>query len=224
MGGGMLASLAELVWGASCPGCGRTATGLCVDCRAALAAAPRVWVEAGMVCARAGEYAGVLREVVLAAKERRALHLAATLGRMLGRAVAALVVRADAGGRVVLAPVPTVRAHVIERGVDLPHLLAATAARELRATGLDVRVGAGLRLARVPADQLGLDAAARRRNLAGAFAWDGRPAAGRVVVVDDIWTTGATMTQAAAACRQAGADVLGGAVVARTPRRRGGAG
>ena len=217
--GGVLSALAELVLGASCPGCGRVAAGLCPDCRAALTRPPTVVVEHGLTLAWAGAYADVLRETTLAAKERRALQMATMLGGLLARAVAALAVHEDAGGPLVLVPVPTVRAHVLRRGVDLPRLLAAGAARRLRGTGLDVRVVGRLSLARTPVDQIGLDAAARRRNLAGAFVWRGPTPAGRVIVVDDILTTGATMTQAAAACRRAGASVLGGAVVARTPRR-----
>ena len=92
-----------------------------------------------------------------------------------------------------------------------------------------------LRMSRVARDQAGLGAAQRAANLAGAVRV-GRPlpaylsrvvpatadVAGRwVVLVDDVVTTGATLTESTRALTDAGAVVLGAAVVAATPRRSG---
>ncbi len=173
-----------------------------------------------MAVAWAGPYDGVLRSVVLAAKERHSLAMVAVLGSLLGRAVAALVIAENLGGSVVLVPVPTRRERVARRGVDLPAAVARGAAHALTRAALDVRVASGLRPVGRPADQVGLTAAERSQNVRGTLVWRGPPPAGRCLVVDDVLTTGATMAQAMVACLSAGVVVVGGAAVARTPRRR----
>lgn len=69
------------------------------------------------------------------------------------------------------------------------------------------------------ADQAGLSASDRAANLSGAmrarFDLSGR----RVIVLDDVITTGATLAEAARALREAGAEVSAAAVVAATARR-----
>ncbi|MEU9016312.1 phosphoribosyltransferase family protein [Actinomadura sp. NPDC048394] len=99
----------------------------------------------------------------------------------------------------------------------------AVAVRRLRAGGVPVVAVGGLRQCRRVADQAGLGAKARRDNLSGALEAVGRaPLAGRrVVLVDDVITTGASLAEAARALRAAGADVVAAATVAATPLRRG---
>ena len=78
-----------------------------------------------------------------------------------------------------------------------------------------------LRQGRRVADQSGLDALARARNLEGALRVRGRPGSTGlpVVVVDDLVTTGASLAEAARALDGCGFVVLGAAVVAATVRR-----
>lgn len=115
----------------------------------------------------------------------------------------------------VLVPVPSSRAAVRARGHDHAARLAGAAAGRL-----GVRSSALLVPARRVSDQAGLDAAGRADNLRGALRAR-RPLAGvHVVVVDDVVTTGATLVEAHRALVQAGAIVVGAAVVAATPRRR----
>jgi predicted amidophosphoribosyltransferase len=61
-----------------------------------------------------------------------------------------------------------------------------------------------------------------RPGLLGAWRRGGVPVAARVLVVDDVVTTGATMAAAAAVLRRAGAGSVQGLAIARTPSARGG--
>jgi predicted amidophosphoribosyltransferase len=107
---------------------------------------------------------------------------------------------------------------VRERGYDHAHRLAAAAARELRRRGASARPGRLLVPTRVVADQAGLGSAARAVNLAGAMrATPGAPC--RVVLLDDVMTTGSTLVEAARALREHGHAVLGAAVLGATTRR-----
>lgn len=81
-----------------------------------------------------------------------------------------------------------------------------------------------LRHRRRVADQAGLTATDRVLNLTGAMQSRLDLRGWRVIVVDDVITTGATLTEAARALREAGAEVPACAVIAATQRRSGGKG
>ncbi len=159
-------------------------------------------------------YAAEVRALLLAHKERGALVLAGVLGRALAGAVRAGLGKGGAGatasgrGPVLLVPVPSARWAVRARGHDPVRRMALAAAGELRRTGTPARVAAVLRQRRAVADQAGLDARQRLENLAGALEVSpggGRLlGAGRVVLVDDLMTTGASLAEAARALRGAG--------------------
>jgi predicted amidophosphoribosyltransferase len=167
----------------------------------------------------ADEYAGALRALVLAHKERRRLALAGPLGDVLAGVVSDL----PALPPYRLVPVPSTRRVVRARGHDPLLRVARHAAAALRRAGRPATVARLLVPARRPADQAGLDRAARAANLAGALrcvrAASGAPAAGSLVVVDDVVTTGATLREAQRALEEAGHAVAGAALLAATARR-----
>ncbi len=68
------------------------------------------------------------------------------------------------------------------------------------------------------ARQTGLRSAERRRNIRGAFAAAGACRGRRVLLVDDVYTTGATASAAAEALRRAGAEEVHVVTFARTTR------
>ncbi len=68
------------------------------------------------------------------------------------------------------------------------------------------------------ADQAGLTATDRATNLTGALRARHDLTGTQVIVVDDVITTGSTLTEATRALRAAGADVTATAVIAATPR------
>ncbi|MGW2028944.1 ComF family protein [Streptomyces sp. NPDC001811] len=117
-------------------------------------------------------------------------------------------------GPVLLVPVPSARWAVRARGHDPVRRMALAAAGELRRTGTPARVAAVLRQRRPVADQAGLDARRRLENLAGALELSPGGArllgAGRVVLVDDLMTTGASLAEAARALREAAVSLRSG--------------
>jgi predicted amidophosphoribosyltransferase len=126
-----------------------------------------------------------------------------------------------AASSLLLVPVPSAASTQRERGHDPVGGMARMVVRQLRPAGLHLGVAAVLRQRRAVADQAGLDVVARRANLIGALtvANPAKVRGRRVVIVDDIVTTGATALEAARALTVAGALVDAIACVAATPRR-----
>lgn len=223
------AAAGELLLGARCPGCGCGWWGICPRCRAALTARrpgatspdpcpvgfPRTVV--------AGPYDRMVRGLVVAHKEEQAWSLTGCLSEQLAASVALLLAEAGvpATRPVLLIPVPSTRSAVRDRGRDATASLARGAARRLRSDRV-VSVSRMLRQRGPLQDQAGLGAAARQANLSGGFRMVGRPGPdpAALVVVDDVVTTGASLTEAARVLRGAGRFVVGGACVAATVRRR----
>jgi len=228
----LLAELLDLLLPSDCPGCGSTTVGpgpACADCLRSLDGPPRPAVPrpapAGLPPVYAvAAYDGPARAVLVAHKEHARLSAAGPLGAALARAVSAVLVQAGEGP-CALVPVPSRPAARRSRGHDPLLRIARQAAADLRRAGTAVTVRPVLRHTRRVADQAGLDAAGRASNLAGALALlpaGPRVLAGRrVVLVDDVVTTGATLAEAARALRAAGVTVAGAAVVAATQRRAG---
>ncbi|MCW5952868.1 MAG: ComF family protein [Propionibacteriaceae bacterium] len=214
---------ADLVLGARCAGCDAPAFGLCRVCATGLRGLAPVAVSRPVAgfppTVAAGPYHGELRRVVLAAKERQALIQLPLLSRLLAGAVAELLLGGEPRLPVTLVPVPSVRARVIERGIDLTAALAAGAGRRLRGCGAEVRVARAVRLARLPDDQAGLGRRERLANARGAYRCSPRLLAGSVIVIDDVVTTGATLAAVSAALRAVECTPFGAATVAQTQRR-----
>jgi ComF family protein len=108
-------------------------------------------------------------------------------------------------------PIPLHRSALRRRGFNPAAGLARAVARQ---SGVPL---AAMRLARVRAteSQTGLDRAARRRNVRGAFRAR-RAVSGHVWLVDDVVTTGATLAEAARVLRRAGARRVSAVCAART--------
>lgn len=209
---------ADLVVGATCPGCNEPGWGTCRPCRAALESATAFGVTRALlgfpVASAGGVYEGSLRRLVAAHKERGARHAGPLLGSLLASAVAIQ----PGSGPLTLVPVPSTAAAVRRRGYDSVLLIASDAARWLRRSGRPVVVSRALRHVRRLEDQAGLDTAARLENVRGAMV--ARRVQGQVLVVDDVCTTGATLTEARRALLEAGAGECRAATVAATLLRR----
>ena len=187
-----------------CPACGALGPAPCGGCRAALAPPPALPAPPGVTsCAALAAYVGVAREVVARLKYR---PNRAALPWLAGR-MAALAAGTPADA---VTWVPTATDRRRRRGFDHGQLLArAVAAR------LDLPCRPLLRRRPGPA-QTGRSRAERL----GGPPLQVRPGAripARVLVVDDVVTTGATLTVAAGCLRAGGAHEVHAVVAARRP-------
>ena len=218
----------DLLLGTHCVGCTEPGRLLCRACAALLPTGAAVtWPTpspAGLVEPFAtAPYDGTIKEMVLGHKERRLLALGPPLALQLARAVAGT----GTPGPTVLVPVPSRRSSVRARGHDPTYAMTRGAATILHAGGADAVAWSLLRLLPGVVDQAGLDAHERATNLAGSMACSvaslrrlarARPRA-RVIICDDVLTTGATLREAQRALESVGLTVAAAAVVAATRRK-----
>ena len=187
---------------AMCLGCGRAGTPLCMECAGRTSRAQTIHV-AGLRVRSAGGYAGTLRRAILTYKRGR---------RDVGDALARLLVAAGnefAPDGAIVVPVPTVAARRRIRGFDQSARLAFA-----YGAAYDLPVLMALQPTARDA-QRGRDRAARLRAC-GRFrcATPGLVAGMRVVLVDDVVTTGATLRDCAATLVACGARVEHAIVIA----------
>jgi ComF family protein len=221
----LASSLLDLALPPACPGCGAEGELLCDRCGRGLRS--RLGEAAGVPFGLpapvplplvqlewCGPFTGALRAALHQLKyggERR-------LARPLGAAMAARWREAGAGGEM-LVPVPVHPERARQRGYDQAALLAEAAAAELGIPCCHL-----LRRARHTTPQFELGRRARLENVTGAFALVATPsleaargtATGRwIVLVDDVATTGATLSACATELYAAGAAAVAGLTVAR---------
>jgi ComF family protein len=192
----------EYVCPPTCDRCGEPHTiGLCTKCRA-----------------QPLQIESIHSVVIFQDKVRHAIHrfkyerlagLAEPLGDVLAEGWRAQQLAADW-----LIPVPLHPARQRERGYNQSELLARRLSQRVNVP----YSATALTRTRLTAVQMTLDAAQRKANVAGAFATvDARLRGARVVVIDDVCTTGATLDACAAALLAMGAASVAGLTVARTP-------
>jgi len=157
-------------------------------------------------------YDDASRKLILAFKHGDQTHAAPAFGHMLARAAAPFLAEID-----LIAPVPLHRWRLLRRRYNQAALLALALGRIAgRAVAPDL-----LQRRRSTPSQGGQDRNARRRNVAGAFAVrpgleslvDGR----RILLVDDVLTTGATIDECARVLRRQGAAGIDVVTLARVP-------
>ncbi len=225
--GRALGPLWAALFPARCLGCGRRGVALCERCTAGLpflpatvcprCASPRPAAAACRACAHLPAalatvravcaYEDVARKAVHTLKFRSGRYLAPTLGLLLRQAAERRPLRVD-----LVVPVPLSAARRRERGYNQAELLA----REIVGpVGGELAPTLLARLERAP--QQRLSAPERRRNLRGAVTCVAPElvVARRVLLVDDVMTTGATLGACAEALAGAGALWVGALVFAR---------
>lgn len=204
-----------LLDGPCCPRCGKpyaseaalshSPNHRCGDCRKRPPAFERA--------AAAGRYEGILMGAIRRFKYRGGTRLAGPLASVAWKGLGRLPV-SDC-----LVPVPLHPARLREREFNQALLLCDELSKR---GGLPV-VPDALERIRPTAPQIGLSLKERRRNVRRAFAArrpdriEGR----RVILVDDVYTTGVTLNECARVLRRAGARAVSVLTVARTDQRVG---
>ncbi len=158
-----------------------------------------------------GRYDGPLRDVVLRTKRTSGEVLSLAVGRLLAKRLGERITEFDPQA---IVPIPMHWARRLRRGMNSPELVAECLSRTLR-----IPVVRSLSRRRYTSPQKDLLPRERFRNLRGAFAvrvmHRRRVKGARLLLVDDILTTGATCSEAAGLLKQAGAAAVAVAVVAR---------
>jgi ComF family protein len=154
-------------------------------------------------------FEGSIRQAIHRFKYERLSSLAEPFGELLAGYWRAEQLTADW-----LVPVPLHPTRERDRGYNQSELLAHCLSELVHVPILQH----GLRRTRATAIQMTLNAVQRRENVAGAFACtEPRVRGKRVMIIDDVGTTGATLDACAEAVLQAGAAAVMGLTLARTP-------
>lgn len=195
--------LSNLFLPSRCEICQRLPKPICDDCWSRIIFAPREIHKAGLTGQSITDYRDVVADLLNAFKDRHQRKL----GERLADRVPTLLERPKAD---LLVFAPSSARNLAARGYVPAEVIANRLARAWRLPVMS------LRLATTAHHQSELDRNQRLSNLVGAMS-AGRPLIGRrVVLVDDIVTTGATLAEMARAVEQAGGVVAGFITVAET--------
>jgi ComF family protein len=224
-------SFLDLLYPPRCVGCGSHESWFCATCLAS------VELLRSPVCAKCGRpdsreglcpscskeplqidairsvayFAGPLREAIHHFKYRNLRALAYPLGELLVDYWRNSPLPADS-----LLAVPLHSRRERERGYNQAHLLAEVLGRSVGLPVFASGASGVLRRRRETWPQVELNGAERKANVAGAFHCESEQVAGRrIVLVDDVCTTGATLEACSAALQQAGAVAVWGLTLAR---------
>lgn len=203
--------LLGLIAPSACPACreGEPNPLFCSVC--GLPAPPRARSVDGVPVLAAGDYAPPLSEAIRRFKFEGRPELARPLATLLAPKLGELALVPNDGW----VPVPLHRARLVERGYNQAALLARALSTQSGTTFAPLV----LERRRETEQQARLGRAARSENALGAFAVRRPFSGGRVVLVDDVVTTGATARACLAALREAGIDVIAVVALAQAPGR-----
>lgn len=195
----MLQEWFDLIAPPCCPGCDtwlEQQIGFCEACRPLLERSPSGSTPP-IPLASAYMYGGPLADAICKLKYKARTDLSRALGALLANAVTPYHGLIDT-----VVPIPLYPKRLRRRGFNQSALLAASVAKALSAP-LSV---SALSRVRDTLPQVELDLSQRASNVRNAFGAMAMPLKSRILLVDDVTTTGATFSDAARALRAAGAE------------------
>ena len=209
--------IADVVLSRACAGCGRFGATVCAECWSRIVDVHVPQVEDWPLDVprwAASSYDGLTRDLVVEHKERGALTLNRPLGALLALSVATVVPT----GALTVVPIPAHARSLRRRGFDSLAILAGQCVRHLQSAGRPAVCVPMLHRVRDDGRQVGRGRTARRAAVAETMQARPSTANGPVVVVDDVITSGATLSEAVRALRAAHVTIAGVATIAATPR------
>lgn len=203
----------DLLYPPRCGGCDRRDTLFCDECRGQVLPPNRgahgVRGVRSLICA--GEFSGPLRTAIHNFKYESDRRLSEPLADLLHNALRSSIAwKGLVSMPPVLVPVPLHPKREKARGFNQCFLLA----RDL-ASFTGWQVDNRLQRTRETESQVGLDIEKRRRNVRDAFEWQGEVAPHSALLIDDVCTTGSTLSECALALTEAGTKRVYVATVAR---------
>lgn len=205
-----IAAAMELLLPRSCVGCGAAYTPecgvLCRNCQQQWRAVPQrisTRVDPLVPLWSLGVLGGVRRQTIINLKEHHRRDVIPAIGAVVAAAVAYLQARGDIDPEIVLVPAPTKPSAARNRGGDV-------VAAVCQASGLPVTEI--VHTAESARESVGLSAIERKHNLSGAVRVDMKAVknlTGHVLLIDDVATTGATISATVMALTCAGIKVRG---------------
>ena len=223
----MISSALNLLFPLQCFGCGNYGSFLCAACEGTLPVLIAPYCEicseplsSGRLCRQCAAtppaidgirgvclMEGAVREAIHGLKYRNLKAAAPTLGGLLAQCLESNPVSGD-----VLVPVPLHRRRLRDRGYNQSALLAKEVAKR---TGLPVREDVVVRI-RESAPQVSISSREERaRNVEGSFDCVGSVHGQRLILVNDVVTTGSTMSACATPLKAGGARSVWGLALAR---------
>jgi ComF family protein len=190
---------------------GLEAAGLCRVCRKAHPPFERAVAY--------GSYDGALRDLIHLLKFDQVRPVASVLGRMLADAIVSLEPSLPPG-MIAVVPVPLFAKKKSQRGFNQAEVIARAAIKHLGRPERFELLMRGFARLRDTGSQIGLSRHQRRKNLRGAFAVTDPTAIidRSILLIDDVYTTGATASECARVLRRAGAGRVWVVTVGRTLR------
>ena len=216
---GPFEELLNLLLPTPCCGCKRLGAILCEGCHDALVGNPRLVIRDNLTGWAFCDFGDQVSKVLNAFKEDGQTRVAATLAGKMSPLLANFSFPEPDAKAVVLVSVPSRSSSFVKRGFVPAQVLANQLAKQS-----NLRSIAALKFFRPVNDQAGLGVLERRTNLVESMRAKFSLRGYRVLIVDDIVTTGATILEARRALENAGAQVIGFLVFAetmlKTPTRR----
>ena len=199
--------LISLIFPPCCPLCHLADIDACEECLQSWQARPALWVIDGVVTFSPVIYDERAQKIVLEAKENGI----AAARRFIVVSIASAIARLQLQGEIGIVPIPSTDRAIRRRGEDFISLVAEEVIEELQVRNSQLRVKKMelFQLSHSVKDQSGLSRAERKDNLEGAIAvkiervTDLDPKM-RLIIIDDVITSGATMRAAITALKGAG--------------------